>query len=665
MNTGKGDSSPASVFNSRSSLSQLNGIAERDTLAPVRRDEPMVFRFVYTCVLVIQLILSGVIIAVIVRDSINLADSGVILVIFCALQVALIPLLMFLSAFFFATVISQLVFMLLPGSWFRNNSVLFSAYAPVRPDGKLLDCLPHITVQIPVYKESFSETICPTLESAMNAIRVYSARGGTADILVHDDGMTLLSEAEQIERTTFYQKHKISWVARPAKNRAGRFKKASNMNFGLRLLKNLNRACSEQPDRPRGEILQEMCLKGGFQAGGYLNIGEYVVLLDSDSRVPLDCLERAAYEMETSPDIGYIQFVTTPMQTVHDYFEDMIAHFTDIVNRIAFVASGAAGGPAPLVGHNAILRVSTMKRVAWTEESTGQLMYWSEDHVSEDFDMSIRMSTIGCFGRLVSDIVGWEEGVSLNVLEEYNRFRKYAFGTSEIILHPITQWARRGVFHPVFKQYVSSKTIPWYWKYGMLAYMGTYFALAYGAFAAFLSLVLFQYSGYWRERTQYGLDILISVVTIFGVMGVVANAVMRWKLKYSALGPALLKEAWNAILLTVFFGSVPYHVFVALIAHLCNANMSWTTTKKEAEKMTWWEAVKETLRYQRGSYLFFGIQILLCILMANGFFYSPDLAVSEITHFVPTIVCIGLHLIGPFVLNPRIMLPWKYVDFDI
>jgi len=659
--------SPNSIsksINNIKTMSQLSMITEREQVAPVRRDEPMVFRFIYVVVLVMQLLLATVIVFQIIQDSIDLVSNGIPLVVLCALQVLLIPILLFLSAFFFATVASGIVYIIVPSTWFKNNSRVYSSFAPARPDGRLLDFLPHITVEVPVYKESFIETIRPTLESAMAAIRAYSARGGSADILIHDDGMVFISPEEQDQRKTFYANNSISWVARPGKNRAGRFKKASNMNFGLRLIKNLNKACLEHPERPRDEILQEMCVRGGFQAGGILNLGEYVILLDSDSRVPVNCMERAAYEMETSPDIGYIQFVTTPMQTVHDYFEDMIAHFTDVINRIAFVASGSAGGPSPLVGHNAILRVAAMKKTSWTDEATGQLMFWSEDHVSEDFDMSIRMATIGSYGRLVADVVGWEEGVSLNVLEEYNRFRKYAFGTSEIILYPVSKWISNGFFHPVFKQYIVSSNIPWYWKYSVLAYMGTYYALAYGTFASCLGLILFAYSSYWRQRTQYALDTLLSVTFVFGVLGVTVNSVVRWKLKYCSFLRAVAKEFWNALMLTFFFGSVSYHVFVSLMAHAWNTSMSWSTTKKEAEQMTWWEAVKETLKFQSGSYAFFGCEIVLCALVYNGFFYDESLAVTDITAYIPTIICIGLHLFAPFLLNPRIMLPWKYVDIN-
>ena len=57
----------------------------------------------------------------------------------------------------------------------------------------------------------------------------------------HDDGLQLLNEEEREKRITFYADHNIGWVARPPHSstdgyqRAGRFKKASNLNYGLQV----------------------------------------------------------------------------------------------------------------------------------------------------------------------------------------------------------------------------------------------------------------------------------------------------------------------------------------------------------------------------------------------------------------------------------------------
>lgn len=100
--------------------------------------------------------------------------------------------------------------------------------------------LPHVTIQCPVYKEGLNSVIQPTVRSIKKAISTYELQGGTANILMHDDGIQLISEEEKQARIDFYADNNIGWTARPKHGdngfvRKGKFKKASNMNFGLRL----------------------------------------------------------------------------------------------------------------------------------------------------------------------------------------------------------------------------------------------------------------------------------------------------------------------------------------------------------------------------------------------------------------------------------------------
>jgi len=83
---------------------------------------------------------------------------------------------------------------------------------------------------------------------------------------------------------------------------------------------------------------------------------------------------------------------------------------------------------SPFVGHNAILRWSALQQVSYEDED-GYEKFWSESHVSEDFDMSLRLQVAGYIIRLgayTGD--GFKEGVSLTVYDELNRWEKYAYG---------------------------------------------------------------------------------------------------------------------------------------------------------------------------------------------------------------------------------------------
>jgi hypothetical protein len=82
-------------------------------------------------------------------------------------------------------------------------------------------------------------------------------------IFVHDDGLQLVSEKDRKERVAFYADHGIGWVARPKHDdseggfkRRGRFKKASNMNYGLALSlkmeEHIQRMELANAEKPRG-----------------------------------------------------------------------------------------------------------------------------------------------------------------------------------------------------------------------------------------------------------------------------------------------------------------------------------------------------------------------------------------------------------------------------
>ena len=73
-------------------------------------------------------------------------------------------------------------------------------------------------------------------------MQTYARQGGTSTIFINDDGLQLLSPEDRDARLEFYANHGIGFVARPPHDnkeggfkRAGRFKKASNMNYALSL----------------------------------------------------------------------------------------------------------------------------------------------------------------------------------------------------------------------------------------------------------------------------------------------------------------------------------------------------------------------------------------------------------------------------------------------
>ena len=163
-------------------------------------------------------------------------------------------------------------------------------------------------------------------------MQTYARQGGTSTIFVHDDGLQLISAEDREERVAFYADHNIGWVARPPHSnatdgfkRAGRFKKASNMNYGLRLSLILEKHLTElQANGATDEFesLEDQAMKLAVAEiydetgqrfkpwaanGRSLRMGEVVLIIDSDTIVPEDCFRDAARELAESPEVAIIQ----------------------------------------------------------------------------------------------------------------------------------------------------------------------------------------------------------------------------------------------------------------------------------------------------------------------------------------------------------------------
>jgi len=120
-----------------------------------------------------------------------------------------------------------------------------------------------------------------------------------------------------------------------------------------------------------------------------------------------------------------------------------ITFFTNLIyTAIKYTVSN--GDVAPFVGHNAILRWSAIQQIGYMDED-GYEKFWSEMHVSEDFEMSLKLQCNGYIIRLAAWAgEGFKEGVSLTVYDELARWEKYAYGCNELLFWPIRMWLWKG-----------------------------------------------------------------------------------------------------------------------------------------------------------------------------------------------------------------------------
>ena len=269
------------------------------------------------------------------------------------------------------------------------------------------------------------------------------------------------------------------------------------------------------------------------------------VIVDSDTRVPADCLLDAASEMEQSPDVGIMQFSSGVMQVVNTYFENGITFFTNLIyTAIKYTVSN--GDVAPFVGHNAILRWSAIQQVSYVDED-GYEKFWSESHVSEDFDMSLRLQCNGYIIRLAAWAgEGFKEGVSLTVYDELARWEKYAYGCNELLFHPIRFWPVRGPFTPLFRRFLFSN-IRFTSKITIISYIGTYYAIG----AAWIMTTANYFAVGWFNGylDKYYIDswkVWFSIVIVFNGLGNIALAVMRYRIGERSFGYARKSSASDA-----------------------------------------------------------------------------------------------------------------------
>ncbi|KAJ3283405.1 hypothetical protein HDU79_009093, partial [Rhizoclosmatium sp. JEL0117] len=417
----------------------------------------------------------------------------------------MIPLGIFMAHFFFQVVVGLVFNAFGPTKQLQANSIYYSATKPKRIHNLTL---PTITVQIPVYMESLEGVIDPTVKSIQRAITEYELQGGTVNIFINDDGLQNLPHDQALAKMKYYATNNIGWTARPPHKkdgfiRKGRFKKASNMNYGLDISLQVEQLMESDPTHNPESALQ-IILQRNANAWGSGNVlmGELILIVDSDTRVPQDCFLDAAIEMTESPEVAILQHSSSAMVVIGNYWENGIAFFSNFVYRMIRTAC-ACGESAPFVGHNAFLRWSAIKSVAFEEDNTTK--FWSDSHVSEDFDMALRLQIKGYILRYASyGNGGFQEGVSLTYLDEIKRWEKYSFGCAELIFNPFHEWFTKGPITKLFFKFLTTKAISFHTKVSIVGYLGSYYAIAAGWI---MGLITYLMRGlFYDELDNYFLD---------------------------------------------------------------------------------------------------------------------------------------------------------------
>ncbi|KAF2643362.1 hypothetical protein P280DRAFT_250925 [Massarina eburnea CBS 473.64] len=611
--------------------------------------------------------------------------------------VATIPLFAAFSLFFFIVIGGSLGQLFGPLSALQGNSLYYSGKAPKRARHVNYE-LPHVTIQMPVYKEGLKGVIIPTVTSLLAAVLYYEEQGGTASIFVNEDGMRCVSSEMQEARKAFYELNNIGWVARPKHSepekktkgglfskkkqednetedepgeyfyRAGHFKKASNMNycldFSLRvedeLLRLINERCAERGCTQNEltveeeEELYQQAMKtmleadgGRTWAAGNIRMGEIILIVDSDTRVPEDCLLYGALEMHESPEVALLQHASGIMQVVNNVFENGIKYFTDLVYTSIQYAVGN-GDCAPFVGHNTFIRWKAIQSIAF--EHDGMTKFWSEEHVSEDFDVSLRLQINKFVVRLATyHSGGFKEGVSLTVYDELARWEKYAYGCNELVFNPLIKWPTKGPITPLFWKFLWSP-IKVTSKMTILAYIGTYYAIAS---AIPLTLANYLIVGLFTDEVDQfyitSWKIFVGMAVVFNVLSPLAYAMLRHRLGQKTFFWSLMETVkWMPFFL-LFFGGISFHLLKALICHFFSIRIEWTATAKELSESGFRVGLDRIVRDFKWMYMFLLPVVGGMIYLAR--FADRGWTISDFAAIVPLANQVGCHALLPFALG--------------
>ncbi|KAH9023732.1 glycosyl transferase family group 2-domain-containing protein [Lactarius pseudohatsudake] len=602
------------------------------------------------------------------------------------------PFLFSVSLFFSLQLIGNISYVFGPVAQYHENSKYYSAIKPAA--NKEVDAhLPHITVELPVYKESLSHTISPSVMSLKKAMQTYARQGGTSSIFVHDDGLQLISEADRQERIRFYADNGIGWVARPKHEdgeggfkRRGRFKKASNMNYGLALTLKMEEHI-QKLELERGEkgsvtdstisdddvedleekalrlAIEEIYEESGRRWKPWANnakairMGEIILIIDADTIVPEDCFRDAARELTECPEVAIIQHESDVMQVAHHYFENGIAHFTRRINKCISMAC-ANGEVAPFVGHNAFLRWAALQDAAFEDPGdNNKKKIWSEANVSEDFDMALRLMLRGYTIRWATySEGGFKEGVSLTVDDELNRWQKYAYGCNELIFNPIIQWWYAGPINKQLRVFIWSDA-PVHYKVGMMSYMFSYYGIAGGFILSVVNYFILGLALGVDNYYLHSFEVWLACTFVFPGLGNVGFTLLEYRLGLRSLLSALAENLTWIPFFFFFFGGLSIHLSQALLAHLFSYNIQWGATKKEVEKSNFFIEVPRILRrFWLSLILSFLVIVMMVIFSSSLIPLAYRIPGNAWAVLFPLALVAGCHILFPIVLNPWLMI---------
>lgn len=532
----------------------------------------------------------------------------------------------------------------------------------------------------------------------------------------HLKGLSSRNIYEVFHRLLFYYHYDIGWVARSTIDRRGKFKKASNLNSHLRLM-----FAAEEIIQTDGTSFVNALHKASHSEGGSreimfgndIAIGALIVVNDADARMKAPVILKTVPEFLNDTTLGFTQHATKTMddQRGESYFLDLIAGYTDALYQGHFLLSSILGCHPPLVGHSIFLRTEaikqcgrmrTLKKAAiWLKniglpflsvdqcgfgnlQKASHTEYWSENHVSEDFELMIHLYNLGYNGRYIAyPDCEFQEGVTRTFDEEAGRHRKFSLGAHELIFNPFQDMIGHGIFSPLFRTFLTCD-IPSYYKIYLTAYLFSYTAggtyLTLFTIAAMTRII----DNNGAVSTLYAFSpaaVIILNVVVYYIIGYPSFliALLRMHIanknlffpKYRNRGKLFLlwHNARYAMTFQIFFYSaMGNYFFLGSMDHMLSKAGIVSATNKDSIKMSRCKALSSVIRFNSGSWILSILMIMLAyatVLDSEGWNFTSIPRITEgylessLLFAVPMALIAMMSFVVPIILNPYV-LGWPF-----
>jgi hypothetical protein len=319
-------------------------------------------------------------------------------------------------------------------------------------------------------------------------------------------------------------------------------------------------------------------------------------------------------------------------------------------------------------------------------QDNGSTEYWSESHVSEDFELMIHLYNLGFNGRYVCyPDCEFQEGITRTFDEEAGRHRKFALGAHELMFNPFNNWFGQGIFTPLFNTFLRSD-IPSYYKVFLTAYLFSYTSggayLLVFSFAA-LARLLDQSDEVRLLSAFNSAGVLVMSMVVYYFVGYITFLFTMVKMKIcnnSMLFPEYRNRGvfyllWRMVRYCMFFQLLFYSVmgnyfFLGSMDHLMSKPGIVSATNKDSIKITRCTAICDVIRFNIGSWMIALYMLGLsytCLLkdagwdnraLAEGLFYTRPLSrelLSSLLFAAPAALMAVFALIIPLILNPFVL----------